>query len=147
MSDSNDVLPPQQVSSGAGWGSWLPEQIQYRAAFVGEYRWPLNETKHGYPVPTSAVRQETRSGENTWNQSGYDYSAYANILRRLPLDHQEPHVIVNYIQNNPSAPVQATPIAIANYAVSTGLIYVGQGQGTFGGIQVGTITPGGNNAY
>lgn len=147
MGDSNDVFPGYVPASGSGALAWLPEQIQYRAAFVGDYSWPLNTTKQGYPVPTSAVRQMTYTGIDTWNMSGFDYSNYANTLRRMPLEHQEPHVIVNYIQNNPSAPVNATPIAIANYAVSTGLIYVGSGSGSFGGIQVGTISPGGNNAY
>jgi len=136
-------------SSGSGWCGWTPEQFQYRLAMngAGDYAWPLNTTKHGYPVPTSAVRQLTYTGINTWNLSGYDYSQWANTTRRTPLEHQEPKIIINYSNNNPSAPVAATPINIATYALSTGMIYVGQGQGNWGGIQTGMITPGGNNAY
>jgi hypothetical protein len=138
---------PQTQVSGAGFQSWTPEEYQYRAFFSGEYRWPLNVDKHGYPVPTSAVRQLNYSGSGTWNRSGYDYSDYANVVRREPLEHQEQSVIINYMKRNPANPYQATPIAIANYAVSTGMIYVGNNAGNWGGIQVGQISPGGYNGY
>lgn len=138
---------PQTAVSGTGWNEIEPEQYQYRMAYVGNYEQPLNYDKHGYPVHTSAVRQMHYTGASTWNELGYDYSAYANTLRRVPLEHQEARTIINYIGNNPVAPMNATPIAIANYAISTGLIYVGGNNGNWGGVQTGTVTPGGYNAY
>lgn len=141
----------QLPASGTGYQGWTPDIYQYRTIRndTGEYIQPLPEYKHGYPVPTSAVRQLVYSGNSTWNTAGYDYSAYANVLRREPLDHQEPTVIINYYQRNNSGPqpVTATPIEIAKYAVSTGMIYVGPTQGNWGGIQTGQISQGGYNAY
>ena len=144
---SNEQLPV----SGTGYQSWTPDIYQYRSdqQHSGNYSWPLPEYKHGYPVYTSAVRQMVYSGIDTWNTSGYDYSAYANTLRREPLDHNEPRYIVNYYQRNNSGPdpLAATPIAIAQYALSTGMIYVGGNTGNYGSIETGVIPTGGYNAY
>lgn len=139
---------PQTAVSGSGYNNTDPNVYEYRVAYVGDYRQPLNYDKHGYPVHTSAVRQLVYSGFQTWNKtSEYDYSDYQPVTRREPIIHQEPRYIINYMANNPSDPVAATPIAISQYAISTGLIYVGQGAGNWGGIQTGQISPGGNNAY
>lgn len=137
--------------SGTGWNSITPEVFQYRVnqRASGDYIWPLPEYDHGRPIYTSNVYQQVYTGVETWNTSGYDYSAYANLLVREPLEHNEPRYIVNYYDRNQSGPtpVAATPIAIAQYALSTGMIYVGGNSGNWGGIQTGVIPSGGYNAY
>ena len=144
-------MPEKLPVSGTGWNSWTPEVFQYRVnqRTNGDYTWPLPEYKHGYPVYTSAVHQMIFSGESTWNTSGYNYNAYATLLRRDPLNHNEPRYIIDYYSRNNSGPVPvaATPINIASYALSTGMIYVGGNQGNWGGIQTGVIPTGGYNAY
>jgi hypothetical protein len=134
--------------SGAGWQSDKPDVYQYRSdqAGSGDYRQPLNVDKHGYPVYTSASRMIVYTGVDTWNTDGYD-GQYNNLSDREPIPSSQPRVIVNYVANNPSDSMAATPIKIADYALSTGLIYVGPNSGNWGGIQVGRVTPGANNEY
>jgi hypothetical protein len=96
-----------------------------------------------HPTPSSAIRELHRTGETTWNKT---FNLDFPQERREPFENRQPLVVVNYMVKNPSDPAAPTPIPIAQYAVNTGLIYVGPGAGTWGGIQVGTMS-GGPSGY
>lgn len=136
---------PQTLVSGSGNVDYIPpNQQQYRAPQSLVPFDPLFRPDYeSHATPSSAVRQLTMTGAQEWNKT---FTLEYPNERRLPIGSQQPQIVVNYMVRNPADAQQPQPIPIAQYAVNTGLIYVGQSAGTWGGIQVGNIS-GAPNGY
>lgn len=121
-----------------------PDQEQYRGQTgLLNYDPLFRPDYHSHPTPSSAIRELHMTGSNTWDRL---YNLDYDLERREIVGSQQPQVVINYVVNNPASMVEPAPIPIAQYAVNTGLIYVGANAGNFGGIQVGTIS-GGPSGY
>lgn len=132
---------PQELTSGT---FVQPDNVQYRG-LVGQldYQQIYRPNQQSHPTPSSAIHELHMTGVDTWNTL---YNLDFDLERRGIVASQQPQVVVNYVRNNPAAAVEAAPIPIAQYAINTGLIYVGPNSGNFGGIKVGNIS-GAPNGY
>jgi hypothetical protein len=132
---------PQELVSGT---FVEPENLQYRG-MVGQldYQQIYRPNQQSHATPSSAIHELHMTGDNTWNKL---YNLDFDLERRDIVASQQPQVVVNYVRNNPAAMIEAAPIPIAQYAINTGLIYVGPNSGSFGGIKVGNIS-GAPNGY
>src|SRR5487761_135018 len=112
-----------KISGSGAVDQWQPDQQQYRVQQnLLPYEPLFRPDYQAHPTPTSAVRQLTLSGQDTWNKT---FTLEYPLTRREPIGSQQPQVVVNYVMRNPAASMDPTPIPIAQYAVNTGLIYVG----------------------
>lgn len=130
---------PQTIVSGSGAVTGVcPEQEQYRGQTgLLDYEPLFRPYYLAHPTPSSAIRELHLTGQDTWNKS---YNLDNDLERRQPVGSQQPQVVVNYVVRNPASVVDPSPIPIAQYAINTGLIYVGPNAGNFGGVQVGQIS-------
>lgn len=132
---------PQNLVSGT---FVSPDQEQYRGQTGLLNYAPLFRPDYvSHATPSSAVRQLHNTGNGTWNTI---YNLDFDLDRRENVPSQQPQVVINYVVNNPAAVVDPAPIPIAQYAINTGLIYVGANAGNFGGIKVGSLS-GAPNGY
>lgn len=142
--EDTELTPPVQTSGNGYFNYVAPNNEQYR---VPQNLLPFEPIFRPYyeahPTPQSSVRELHMTGESTWNRT---YNLDFPLDRREPFHTQQPQVVVNYVLRNPAEPAAPAPIPIAQYAVNTGLIYVGPSAGSWGGIQVGTIS-GGPSGY
>ena len=130
---------PQLIPSGSGAVTGVcPEQEQYRGLSGRLDYEPLFRPYYvAHATPSSAVHQLHMTGSDTWNTL---YNLDNDLERRFPVQNLQPQVVVNYVVRNPAAVIDPAPIPIAQYAINTGLIYVGPQAGTWGGIQVGSLS-------